>query len=91
MNLNVSAIGEYFEMSPFYLSSMYKKETGDSLVTVINGVRVQRAVELLQEGKAVAEVSLKCGFSDCSAFIRIFKKKIGVTPGQYKKTYVDKK
>ncbi|MBO5069897.1 MAG: helix-turn-helix transcriptional regulator [Roseburia sp.] len=88
-NLNVSGIGEYFEMSPFYLSSMYKKETGDSLVTVINEVRVQKAADFLQEGKTVAEATLMCGFTDCSAFIRVFKKKIGVTPGQYKKMYVD--
>lgn len=84
INLNVSQIGAYFEMSPSYLSSLYRKEMGESLVTVINKVRIQNAAVFLKKGNTVNETALRCGFTDCSAFIRIFKKYMGVTPGQYK-------
>ena len=86
INLNVSQIGAYFEMSPSYLSSLYRKEMGESLVTVINKVRIQNAAVFLKKGNTVNETALRCGFTDCSAFIRIFKKYMGITPGQYKGT-----
>lgn len=84
INLNVSQIGAHFEMSPSYLSSLYRKEMGESLVTVINKVRVKNAALLLKKGNTVNETALLCGFTDCSAFIRIFKKYMEITPGQYK-------
>ena len=84
-NLNVSQIGEYFQMTPSYLSSLYRKKMGSSLVTVINETRVRHAVEFLREDMSVYEIAEKCGFTDSSTFIKVFKKCTGVTPGEFKK------
>lgn len=71
-------------MTPAYLSSIYKKGTGESLLKFINQTRIDEAERLLSEGVSVVEVAERAGFRDSSTFIRIFKKYTGVTPGQLK-------
>ena len=51
----------------------------------INTVRLGCAEQLLEEGYSVVEVAAMSGFRDSSTFIRVFKKKKGMTPGQLKK------
>lgn len=83
-DLNISQTGLHFHMTPAYLSMLFKKQTGDSLLKYISQVRVDAAKKLLEEGKSVTEVADMVGFRDCSTFIRVFKKATGVTPGQIK-------
>lgn len=47
--------------------------------------RLAFARSLLREGKSVMEASEESGFSDCSHFIALFRKRFGVTPLRYKK------
>lgn len=84
-DLNISITSQHFNMTPAYLSSIYKKQTGRSLLDYINSVRIAHAERLLMEGKGVMEAAQMTGFRDCGTFIRVFKKKKGITPGQIKK------
>ena len=83
-DLNISQTGLHFHMTPAYLSSIYKKGTGESLLKFINQTRIDEAERLLSEGVSVVEAAERAGFRDSSTFIRIFKKYTGVTPGQLK-------
>lgn len=83
-DLNVSQIGQHFHMTPAYLSSIYKKSTGESLLRVLNQARIDAAEKLLAEGVSVVETAERAGFRDSSTFIRAFKKATGTTPGQLK-------
>ena len=83
-DLNISQTGLYFHMTPAYLSSIYKKCTGDSLLKFINQTRIDEAERLLAEGISVVEAAERVGFRDSSTFIRTFKKFTGATPGQLK-------
>jgi len=47
--------------------------------------RLEAAVRLLLDGKAVKQVSIELGFSDCSHFIRFFKRKVGRSPREFSK------
>ena len=85
-DLNISQTGLHFHMTPAYLSSIFRKETGESLLKVITMTRVREAEKLLKEGASVVEAGEKVGFRDSSTFIRTFKKYTGVTPGQVKGT-----
>lgn len=84
-DLNISITSQHFDMTPAYLSSIYKKQTGGSLLDYINTMRIEHAKELLEEGKSVVEAAELTGFRDSGTFIRAFKKKYGITPGQLKK------
>lgn len=84
-DLNISITSQHFGMTPSYLSSIYKKQTGGSLLEYINTVRINNAEMFLEQGYSVVEVAQMAGFRDSGTFIRVFKKKKGVTPGQLKK------
>ena len=86
-DLNISIAGQHFGITPSYLSSIYKKQTGKSLLSYINMVRMDQAEKLLQESYSVVEVAEMVGFRDSATFIRAFKKVKGVTPGQMKKVF----
>ncbi|MCP4688540.1 MAG: helix-turn-helix transcriptional regulator, partial [Desulfobacterales bacterium] len=46
-------------------------------------VRIARAREMLKNGESIVSAAMDAGFVDQSHFTRIFKKFVGVTPGQY--------
>lgn len=83
-DLNVSQIALEFQISPSYLSSIYKKHTGESILEVIRSYRIEYAKKLLENGLSIAEVSVKAGFRESASFVRAFKKITGITPGQWK-------
>ena len=83
--LNISQIALQFFVTPAYLSTLFKKQTGESILSVLKQRRVEYAKTLLENGVKVTEVAEKSGFSDLSTFIRTFKTYTGTTPGQIKK------
>ena len=90
-NLNISQTALHFHMSPTALSATFKNETGKSLLMAINEVRIENAIKYLEQGCSVAETAEKVGVSESSSFIRLFKKYVGITPGQMKNQLLDKK
>lgn len=84
-NLNISFIAEELNISPDYLSRIFKNQTGEAMLDHINKIRLMHAKGLLMKKESIiAEVARETGFSNVNTFIRIFKKYEGVTPGQYK-------
>ncbi|MDR0406032.1 MAG: response regulator [Clostridiales bacterium] len=85
--LSVNVIADKFHFNPSYLSRLYKNHRGDQLSNFIKRVQIQRAKELLDKpGSKINEVSDILGFSSPSYFISTFKKSVGITPKQYKRT-----
>lgn len=83
--LNVSLLGQLFEMKPTYLSKLFKDQTGEGLLETVNRKRIERAKQLMSGSRlTVNEAAEKSGFNDVGTFIRTFKKIEGITPGKYK-------
>lgn len=76
-----SALG----FAPQYLSSYFSKHVGTPLKTYIQAKKIALAKDLLDKGADVTLACYECGFNDCSYFIRVFKKYVGVTPLAYKR------
>ncbi|MCR5823615.1 MAG: AraC family transcriptional regulator [Lachnospiraceae bacterium] len=67
-----------------YLASLFKKETGMGIHEYILNEKMKEAVVLLDEGKSCKEVSYILGICNQSHFGKIFRKKYGLTPEEYK-------
>lgn len=83
--ITLQSLADHVFLSPAYLSSMFKQETGDSLFGYINRVRVEASKPLLAEtDRTILDVAQECGFSDQSYFTKVFRDLAGVSPGKYR-------
>ncbi|MDR2446898.1 MAG: AraC family transcriptional regulator [Treponema sp.] len=84
--LSLSALAEQFNAAPSNLSAQFKREKGMPLTGYINSRRLERAEQLLRtSGLYVSEIAEQCGFLDVAYFNRLFKRRHGVSPGEYRK------
>lgn len=85
MNLNVNRIGEQFDITPGYLSRLFKQKVGEGLHDYIDRIRLENAKRLMMKGDFnINDIAGQVGYTNSKTFIRIFKKYEGVTPGKYK-------
>ena len=85
--LSLSALADTVGLSPAYLSSLFKKETGETVTDHLTGLRTALAARLLRESTLpIQEISSFVGYPDNNYFIKVFRKKYGITPGEYRKT-----
>jgi AraC-like DNA-binding protein len=54
----------------------------------LNNLRLEKAAEKLRmNSAAITDVAMTCGFNNVTYFNRLFRKKYGMSPGQYKKLH----
>ena len=70
-------------MAPRTLTRRFVQETGFSFTEWRQRVRLLRALERLAAGTPVTRVALELGYDNVSAFIALFRRTFGVTPGRY--------
>ena len=63
----------------------FKAALGASPTAVLRKKRLIASMACLRSGDSVTEAALKCGFSDYSNYIQLFRRQFGMTPLQYKK------
>ena len=69
----------------FFFCHFFKKMTGKNFVDYVNDVRIGNATRRLYETTdSISEICYSCGFNNTSNFIRVFKKKRGETPSEYR-------
>lgn len=84
-DLNITMIGDVFDLTPSYLSKQFKAQTGEALLELINKTRIEEAKKLLLvQSSSIVEIARRVGYDDINTFNRIFKKYEGITPGKYK-------
>jgi AraC-like DNA-binding protein len=74
---------DWIGMAPRTLARHFLAETGLTLSAWRQRARLMRALEMLAAGAAVTTVALDLGYDNVSAFIAMFKREHGVTPGRY--------
>ncbi|TCP59309.1 helix-turn-helix protein [Tumebacillus sp. BK434] len=73
-------------ISKFHLIRLFRETIGQTPSQYVNEVRLTRAVEMLTAtDREVTDVALDAGFGSLSTFHRAFKKKYGISAGQYRK------
>jgi len=81
-----SSLARKANMSPARFARMIKRIYGISPMQLITKTRITTASRLLRKNDAsIAEIALKCGFSDHSAFTRAFRAVTGLSPTSYRR------
>lgn len=82
IGLNETAL--HLDISPIYLSHLFKKETGITFSAYVTGLRIERAKELLRQGdKKIYEISEIVGYQTVQYFSKVFKKETGKNPKEF--------
>ncbi|NLM11572.1 MAG: response regulator transcription factor [Clostridiaceae bacterium] len=83
--ITLNDVAEHVYVSTSYLSRMFKKELGKNFVDYLNGLRIEKAKELLMDPKyKTYEVAEIVGIPDAHYFSRLFKKYEGLSPTEYR-------
>jgi len=84
-DLSLSALSNLLNLSPNYLSALFKKEAGTTLTNYVNTKRIEHAVYLLSStDMQIQNIAQYCGIPDVNYFTKIFKKVMNKTPSEFK-------
>ncbi len=81
-------IASYACVSPPHLSYLFKAYCGVTIRNIVNGLRIHESMNLIKKNKyiSITEVSIEVGYLDLGHYEKMFKRFVGVTPSQFKKT-----
>ncbi len=86
--LTLEQVSAVAGLSPAYLSTVFKKDTGMTFLEYLSKVRMDMAKQLLKTTSCtVADICEKVGYSDVRYFTKSFTKYAGLKPNEYRKLY----
>jgi len=90
--VRLTVVAYLIGMTDVAFSRFIKQRTGRNFIDSLNDIRLGHATRMLVDTThSVAEISLICGFNNLSNFNRIFKKKKGCTPREFRDNYKETK
>lgn len=89
-NLSLEFLASLFYVNRSYLSHLFKTKQGKNYVDYLNEVRITKAKELLTTSKRnLYQIAKAVGYDNVKYFFRVFKKKVGLTPEQYRSKFCE--
>ena len=83
---NIYQLAEKMNLSPSYLQAIYKRKFGISCYEDILSAKIKTGQYYLSTtDMTVKEISDLCGYGNEICFMKIFKKRTGITPSEYRK------
>ena len=78
-------LAQTLNVSPFYLSKLFKEETGDTFINYLTSMRLEKAKKLLKDSSMIIkEITAGVGYNDQNYFSKLFKQRFGVSPTEYR-------
>ena len=82
----IETLSEMITVSPDYFTKMFKDSIGRTPIDYINGLRINRAMQMLATtDTSVNDISDSLGFSNSNYFHKIFKQYMDTSPAAYRK------
>ncbi len=79
------SVAEVFELSPSYVSRLFRREGSTRFSDYLNSARINRAKLLLEDRRApIKEIARNCGYQDTAYFCRLFRRSVSMTPTEYR-------
>ncbi|TMR99716.1 helix-turn-helix domain-containing protein [Nonomuraea basaltis] len=86
--LRLSTVAEAVSASPFYISHLFAEERGTTFLRYLTGLRLRHARSLLSTSALPIEVVAgRSGYLSAKAFRGVFKRHVGCSPSEYRRTY----
>lgn len=90
-NLSLKELAEQYFLSFHYSSELFKKYTGETFTQYLTRIRMREAEKMLLANElSIEEIAYRCGYSDYSYFVKVFKKWSNMTPYQYRNRKPDR-
>lgn len=87
-DINLEVIGAQLHYNPNYLSNIFKKETGGTFSEYLTSFRFEAAKHwLIETDITIKKISERLQYRNPQNFIRSFKKKENMTPGEYRRMH----
>ncbi len=87
-NITLSEVSKLVNMTDVSFSRFFKSKTGINFIDSLLELRLGQASRLLIDTTdSISEVAYDCGFNNISNFNRLFKKKKGCTPKEFRESY----
>ncbi|MQM72153.1 MAG: response regulator [Eubacteriaceae bacterium] len=87
-DISLEQVGEYANMSSYYLSKIFKKETGMNFVTYLTQQKIQIAKDMLiNTDTPIINIALDLSYHEPNYFSKVFKKNVGITPTAFRRKY----
>lgn len=77
-------IAKVAHVSPYHLLRQFSRIVGIPPHIYQQQVRIRQAKQLLSQGCSILDTAMNTGFADQSHFSKVFKKLVGITPGEYR-------
>lgn len=87
-NLSADQLAKLCDLSLTTLKKTFKTYSGISVMKYYGNLRMQKAIDLMCEGKNMAEISEILNFSSQNYFTEAFKRQCGMTPSEHKRRFV---
>jgi YesN/AraC family two-component response regulator len=85
-DITLTMLAEKINFSVYYLSHIFKKEMGCAPMQYLMTIRMEKAKELLQAtNQTILDIAQQVGYSNANYFNMLFKRLVGITPGQYRR------
>ena len=82
-------VAEKFACSSKHAHQYFKQHMGVSIMEYVHSQRMEKVKLLLQNQELrIQDIIYSVGYNDSSSFIRKFKKTVGCTPGEYRRTHI---
>ena len=82
------SIAAYVHFNPSYVNRIFKEYTQTSLHAFVINYRINLAKEILRtQDTPINQIATSVGFSDIPHFVKLFKRRTGLTPSQYRTSW----
>ncbi|MFE5322134.1 helix-turn-helix domain-containing protein [Paenibacillus sp. NPDC056579] len=88
-DISLEGCASILNFHPVYLSRVFKKEMGINFSEYLTDYRMSMAKTWLETTSLkISEIAEKLNYTNTTAFIRTFRKLVGMTPGQYRDEFL---
>ena len=84
-NITLTELAEKYHLDASHLSRTFSRTYGESVIAFLTRIRMEKAAELMKEADRKLEaIAFLVGYDDYHYFSRVFRKKMGISPSEYR-------